>query len=687
MNTRGSILIISSIVTALLLGGIAYYFSPEPELGARTVVRVPQGGTGVGLIVTDTLLLGNGTGNIATATIGSGLTLSGGTLTASGGAAFAWTPYADGVSTSTLLRFDAGFISQASSTIDSTLTVTGLTTLGDTTTIDDIVVIGSFTVDLQNATLTNSTGNNGGAVFVNDNFTVSNGTADFNGAVTMGDGGDNITILGNNWDITSAGFASLVGLTSSASSTFASGINVSGLSKLGNINATSTATSTFATGLDIDTGCFSILGTCVGGGGAGGLTIGDSITSGAVNRILFEDASNLLGESATFIFDGTNFGIGTTTPGTPLSVTGDAVITGTTTATQLKTIGTVEFLGSGTVDQLFYINPGANAVSIGTDEFIHNGTTADIGLYIKGDDVGANTCQGDVIFCIEHNGSYGIQFVAGASNSVFMYFGDQPDPDEGLIRYNNSGDTFTFETKNIVVMTLDNTTGNVFNDTGNSEIDFRLESNTETHMFFMDAGINRIGIGTSTPQFFLSVESDGEGDMFQLFDTDGNCLQDPDSGGITTSCSSDEKLKRNIRDTSFSALDSFQGIKIRDFETKTNNKTHTGVVAQELELTNPEMVRDVVSVYPAQYEEIIDDEGESTFVMISATSTESTKFVQLPSVWQLVKAIQEQQTIIEDLQSRVSALENLGASTISSPTIIQIEKNGWQTLLDWFRNN
>lgn len=53
------------------------------------------------------------------------LTVSGTCTGCGGGGTFAWTPYADGVATSTLLRFDSGFISQASSTISAMLHATG----------------------------------------------------------------------------------------------------------------------------------------------------------------------------------------------------------------------------------------------------------------------------------------------------------------------------------------------------------------------------------------------------------------------------------------------------------------------------------------------------------------------------------------------------------------------------------
>lgn len=43
----------------------------------------------------------------------------------------------------------------------------------------------------------------------------------------------------------------------------------------------------------------------------GGITIGDAITGGAANRILFEGAGNTLNQSASLTFDGTNLSLGT----------------------------------------------------------------------------------------------------------------------------------------------------------------------------------------------------------------------------------------------------------------------------------------------------------------------------------------------------------------------------------------
>jgi hypothetical protein len=46
--------------------------------------------------------------------------------------------------------------------------------------------------------------------------------------------------------------------------------------------------------------------------------------------------------------------------------------------------------------------------------------------------------------------------------------------------------------------------GNVFNDSSN-DIDFRVESNNNTHMLFVEAGVDRVGVGVSNPQSYLDV--------------------------------------------------------------------------------------------------------------------------------------------------------------------------------------
>ncbi len=53
--------------------------------------------------------------------------------------------------------------------------------------------------------------------------------------------------------------------------------------------------------------------------------------------------------------------------------------------------------------------------------------------------------------------------------------------------------------------------GAVFNESGAQTKDFRVESLNNTHMFFIDAGTNRIGIGNNSPQTVLDIRDPFEG--------------------------------------------------------------------------------------------------------------------------------------------------------------------------------
>jgi len=60
----------------------------------------------------------------------------------------------------------------------------------------------------------------------------------------------------------------------------------------------------------------------------------------------------------------------------------------------------------------------------------------------------------------------------------------------------SAADTVSVETGGTQKLSLGSAT--VFNETG-EDVDFRIESDTKTHMFFVDAGNNRIGINVDTP--------------------------------------------------------------------------------------------------------------------------------------------------------------------------------------------
>ena len=70
--------------------------------------------------------------------------------------------------------------------------------------------------------------------------------------------------------------------------------------------------------------------------------------------------------------------------------------------------------------------------------------------------------------------------------------------------FSSAADTFNVATGGVERMELGATT--IFNEDG-ADVDFRIEGDTESNLFYVDAGNDRIGIGSSSPQSILHIES------------------------------------------------------------------------------------------------------------------------------------------------------------------------------------
>jgi hypothetical protein len=105
---------------------------------------------------------------------------------------------------------------------------------------------------------------------------------------------------------------------------------------------------------------------------------------------------------------------------------------------------------------------------------------------------------------------------------------------------------------------------------------------------------------------------------------------------------SDIKLKENIVDAT-PKLDKLMQVRIRNYNLKGDYEQHKqlGVVAQELE-----------AVFPAMVEETSDKDMEGNDLGTTTKSVKYSVFVPM-----LIKAIQEQQTLITQLQADVAALK------------------------------
>lgn len=140
--------------------------------------------------------------------------------------------------------------------------------------------------------------------------------------------------------------------------------------------------------------------------------------------------------------------------------------------------------------------------------------------------------------------------------------------------------------------------------------------------------IGNVGIGTNNPAYLLQVGSaSASGIVFEIQDSGGTCTFQPTSSSLITICSSDARLKDDINDA-HEALPQLADMRVRDYTIKASGVRTSGVIAQEMLRTHPDMVH----------------MGPDGFYGVEA-----------PNVWLLVKAIQELKAANDDLVERVSA--------------------------------
>jgi len=89
----------------------------------------------------------------------------------------------------------------------------------------------------------------------------------------------------------------------------------------------------------------------------------------------------------------------------------------------------------------------------------------------------------------------------GSASTPGLAFRD--DLNTGI--FSSAADTFNAATGGVERMEL-SSNGTIFNEDG-ADVDFRIEGDTEANLFYVDAGNDRIGISTSSPQSLLEIDS------------------------------------------------------------------------------------------------------------------------------------------------------------------------------------
>ena len=148
------------------------------------------------------------------------------------------------------------------------------------------------------------------------------------------------------------------------------------------------------------------------------------------------------------------------------------------------------------------------------------------GLKVTSDGTGTGTNLLDVeaasttVFRVRGDGRVGIGKVASLPAAVLTVSSSNTDGDIAIahkIQHIGDDDTFIeFQTDNIniqaggvdfIKITEDDSQDMIVFNEGSADVDFRVESNNNTHMLFVDSGNDKIGIGTSTPEVQLHVTS------------------------------------------------------------------------------------------------------------------------------------------------------------------------------------
>jgi hypothetical protein len=165
-------------------------------------------------------------------------------------------------------------------------------------------------------------------------------------------------------------------------------------------------------------------------------------------------------------------------------------------------------------------------------------------------------------------------------------------------------------------------------------------------------GITSVSPGAGTAS---TIISGGDGGVFvtvnsspvlRAYSLNGgfpDLLQIANNGNVTNANNSygaisDVKLKENIVDASPKLADLMQ-VKVRNYNLIGDTTKQIGVVAQELE-----------TVFPALVDETTDTDAEGNDLGTTTKSVKYSVFVPM-----LIKAIQEQQAMIESLRQRLSA--------------------------------
>ena len=329
---------------------------------------------------------------------------------------------------------------------------------------------------------------------------------------------------------------------------------------------------------------------------------------------------------------------------------------------------------SADVDFRVESNGNANMLFVsGGNDVVGVGAEGDLGsgLHIKTGDsglgsVGANYDE----LIIEGSGRVGMNFLSPAGNKQDIAFSDADADAIGGIVYDHSNNTMGIATNNSERIRI-GSDGDIGIDNTSPICRFHAKRSNNGTMIY---GENTTSSGVDTAQFIIQCnDNDGGYDLIHakrsstvkfLVEHDGDCQNANNSYGST----SDERIKQDITDAN-SQWDDIKALKVKNFKLKSDvaSGNKIGVIAQDLETDGMSgLVKEhrpsakdieVNSDFGTLYEDG-DVLPKNKRVGDVKTETSNVKTVKYSVLYmKAIKALQEAQTRIETLETKVAALE------------------------------
>ena len=392
---------------------------------------------------------------------------------------------------------------------------------------------------------------------------------------------------------------------------------------------------------------------------------GAALANDGNNRIVTGDGSGGLNGEANLSFDGSALQCtGTLTVG--VDDTGhDVKLFGATSGSYLE--------WDESADDLNLIASGIGVIAakdLGT------------GIHIKEGDSGASVSGNADLLVLECAGTApGMTFLSDNTEAQHIHFGDPQDNDIGMMSYYHGDNTMRFVVNASETMRIRDDGEVLIGTTNSSNVKLKVEqSNNQALGRFHNtdssasATLFKIKCDNTTGGDYISFNIDKAGSSVLNIEGDGDVKNTNNSYGAI----SDERIKKDITDAN-SQWNDIKALKIKNYKLKTDDESPTqlGVIAQDLETDGMNGL--VKESRPEAYlvnahsdfgtledgtadngaEEIHDKDGKITGYEKVFTEGKKVKSVKYSVLYmKAIKCLQEAQTKIESLETRVKTLED-----------------------------